>query len=258
MSVEKTKRQEVQRQEVQVPCEEILKREKEISLLSEEEKKKREKERQIYLELRQKAIDNPLSYVPFFPFGPGCVMPDFAEKGETVNYFELRRQRPLTEEEERRFSPGMSVNLPSLQPKSQFVPLTPEIIQKLEEQEQLAHSTTLASREGKRQKLAAEGRCLDGSYLTSYCKCDGSSLSQNFGLEALYSPELSQICLAYRRQIRQSHCFDIDNHPGSPWAQLQYYHLGISEAPLSYLWNWLTVLSWNIMRKSPMFSNTKY
>ncbi|MCD7453355.1 hypothetical protein HAX54_020653 [Datura stramonium] len=212
MLVKKSKQQEVQ-----VPCEE-----KETSLLAEEEVERKRKERQIYLELRQKAMDNPFSDVPFFPFGPGCVMPDFAEKVETVNYFELRRQRPLTEEEERRFTPGMSVNLPSLPPlpwdERQFVPLTPEIIQKLEEQEQLAQSATLSSREETRQKLAAEGRCLDGSYLTPYCKCDGASHSQSLGFETLHSPELSQICLAYRRQMRQSHCFDIDAHIGSHWG----------------------------------------
>ncbi|XP_060185892.1 uncharacterized protein LOC132615324 [Lycium barbarum] len=198
----------------------ISKGQEEIPLTPEEEKKK--KERITYLEMKKKAIENPLSDVPFFPFGPGCgVMPDFGQKFECK--YDILQKRPLTEEEERRFTYGMKVNLPSFPPlpwdKRQTVPLTPDLVLQFEQQRQqctsiTSTSSTVMSREEKRQQLAAQGRCLDGSYLTPYCKCD----KQSCGFQPPYPPEFAPVWLAYKRQIRQSHCFDIDDHPPSPFG----------------------------------------
>lgn len=167
-------------------------------------KEQKIKERKTYLELKQKATENPFSDVPFFLFGDGCVMPNFATGG----------QRPITEEERRRLFPEIWVNPPALPPLTwdnrETFPVTPEIALQFEEQRQRPLCTTMSPIVMSREELAAQGRCLDGSYLTPYCKCDGCRF------QPTYPPYFDPIWLAYIRQIRQSHCFDIDDHPGSP------------------------------------------
>ncbi|XP_016481092.1 uncharacterized protein LOC107802158 [Nicotiana tabacum] len=83
-------------------------------------------------------------------------------------------------------------------------------------------STSVISMEEKGEKLAAQERCLTGLYLTPYCKCDDAWRSQCSGfqtaLQEEHPPEFAPIWLAYNRQTRQSHYFDIDDHPGSSFG----------------------------------------
>ncbi|KAM3306298.1 hypothetical protein P3S67_013168 [Capsicum chacoense] len=68
----------------------------------------------------------------------------------------------------------------------------------------------LQKREGRREELAAQGRCLDGNYLTPYCKCDRQCYRFDTTLKD-HPQECLPIWLAYCRQYCQSHCFDIDD-----------------------------------------------
>ncbi|KAF3630594.1 putative GPI ethanolamine phosphate transferase 2-like [Capsicum annuum] len=68
----------------------------------------------------------------------------------------------------------------------------------------------LQKREGRREELATQGRCLDGNYLTPYCKCDRQCYRFDTTLKD-HPQECLPIWLAYCRQYRQSHCFDIDD-----------------------------------------------
>ncbi|KAM3306336.1 hypothetical protein P3S67_013206 [Capsicum chacoense] len=68
----------------------------------------------------------------------------------------------------------------------------------------------LQKREGRREELATQGRCLDGNYLNPYCKCDRQCYRFDTTLKD-HPQECLPIWLAYCRQYRQSHCFDIDD-----------------------------------------------
>ncbi|KAM3327802.1 hypothetical protein P3S68_033264 [Capsicum galapagoense] len=78
-----------------------------------------------------------------------------------------------------------------------------------------AHPAPVFSWEEEREKFApqakAEGRCLDGSYLIPYCKCNKQSYHFDRTEMEDYPPECLPIWLAYCRQLTQSHVFDIDN-----------------------------------------------
>ncbi|WMV53280.1 hypothetical protein MTR67_046665 [Solanum verrucosum] len=89
----------------------------------------------------------------------------------------------------------------------QKVPPTPDDLQFLCRKHQPIPEISL---EDRREKLAALGRCIDGSYLTPYCRCDKKCCRFDTTLED-YPPEYLPIWLAYCRQYRQSHCFDIDD-----------------------------------------------
>ncbi|KAH0747274.1 hypothetical protein KY285_008931 [Solanum tuberosum] len=78
------------------------------------------------------------------------------------------------------------------------------------EEKEKRGKTSEISLEDQREKLAAQGRCIDGSYLTPYCRCDKKCCRFDTTLED-YPPEYLPIWLAYCRQYRQSHCFDIDD-----------------------------------------------
>ncbi|KAH0715062.1 hypothetical protein KY284_007967 [Solanum tuberosum] len=99
-----------------------------------------------------------------------------------------------------------TVHLPPSKDR-QKVPPTPEDLQHLCQKHQ---PTPVISLGHNREKLAAQGRCLDGSYLTPYCWCDKKCYRFDTSLGD-YPPEHLPIWLAYCRQYRQSHCFDIDD-----------------------------------------------
>ncbi|WMV54942.1 hypothetical protein MTR67_048327, partial [Solanum verrucosum] len=149
-----------------------------IKVVTDEEKKLKES----YIEKREHSrLD--LSKEPFFPFGLGW---DLAYHTKLPKF--------------------PTVHLPPSKDR-QKVPPTPEDLQHLCQKHQ---PTPVISLGHNREKLVAEGRCLDGSYLTPYCRCDKKCYRFDTSLGD-YPPEQLPIWLAYCRQYRQSHCFDIDD-----------------------------------------------
>ncbi|XP_059298202.1 uncharacterized protein LOC132050877 [Lycium ferocissimum] len=66
-----------------------------------------------------------------------------------------------------------------------------------------------------------QGECLTGVPITPYCNCSQHScftelfFTPPIGALHEYTADYVPIWLDYKRQIRQTHCFDVDVHPGS-------------------------------------------
>ncbi|MCD9642805.1 hypothetical protein HAX54_029824 [Datura stramonium] len=72
-----------------------------------------------------------------------------------------------------------------------------------------------------RQTEIKQGECLKGGSLSPYCNCSPLSCGFNnlilvppIGAVEEYSAHYVPYWLHYHRQLRQTHCFDIDVHPG--------------------------------------------
>ncbi|KAH0776620.1 hypothetical protein KY290_008031 [Solanum tuberosum] len=131
---------------------------------------------------------------------------ELEEDWDKVYSYEEKRLKSLTE-----WTWHITPNCLSFQLRPskdrQKVPPTPEDLQHLCQKLQ---PTPVISLGNNRENLAAQGRCLDGSYLTPYCRCDKKCYRFDTSLGD-YPPEHLPIWLAYCRQYRQSHCFDIDD-----------------------------------------------